>query len=148
MFTGVKHLFSFGEVQRAEVERSSGIMLEHLVDVGTGDGLGSVCQIMDVYVLAFSLDALLEIIQDLGHVFPGFELADKDVQECLLHVLHLSDTQCIVEICNDSDACWWNEQDICKVLDFCVDGGTEVARDESQPLRRDIKGGVVVGKST
>ena len=122
-------------------------MLEHLIDVGAGDGLRGVCEIMNMDILAFSFDALLEIIQDLRHVFPWLELADKDIQECLLHVLHLSDTECIVKISNDGDACWWNEQDICRVLDVCVDVGAEVARDESELLERNIEGGVVVGKS-
>ena len=148
VFTGIEHLFRFGEVQWAEVERSSWIVLEHLIRVSAGDCLGSVCQVMDVDILAFSLDALFEIVQDLRHVFPWSELADEDIQECLLHIPYSSDMQCIVEVGNDGDTGWGNEKDICRVGDVLVDAGAEVARNQSDLLGGDIDEGLVVGDST
>ena len=148
VFTCVDHLVSLGKVQWAEVEGTSGIVLEHLVGVSAGDSLGRVCQIVDVDVLTFGLNALLEIVQDLGHVFPWSEWANEDIQESLLHVPDLSDTQSIIEIGNDGDAFGWDEQDIGRVGDILIDIGSEVARDESELMGGDIDGGLLVGEST
>jgi len=123
-------------------------VLEHCVGVSAGDSLGSVCQIVDVYVLAFGLNALLEIVQDLRHVFPWLELADEDIQECLLHIPYSSDTEGIVKIGNDGDTGWRNEQDICRVGDILIDTGAEITRNQSDLLGGDIDGGLVVGEST
>lgn len=123
-------------------------MLEHFIGISTGDCLGSVCQVMDVDVLAFSLDALFEIVQNLRHVFPWSELADEDIQERLLHVPYSSDMQCIVEVGNDGDTSWGDKQYICRVGDVLIDTGAEVARDQSDLLGRDVDGSLVVGEST